>query len=182
MKKRKILTVIGSLFLVVGLLFPSTVQAALQSGQTTELTMNIPATHEVTLVIGDHGFVQVKEQEYRGKQTVAIERLSEQSYRMQADDGWKIDTVSYGTAQEPQAVTPIPATYTAPAITMDDNILTVTFKQSDEKKAEAVLPSSLPKTGDGTTILSYFAALTGAILVLHIALPFRKSRKQIDGK
>lgn len=182
MKKRKILTVIGSLFLVAGLLFPSTVQAVEQSSQTTELTMNIPATHEVTLVIGDHGFVQVKEQEYRGKQTVAIDRLSEQSYRMQADDGWKIDTVSYGTAQEAQAVTPVPTIYTAPAITTDDNILTVTFKQSDKKKAQTVLPPSRPKTGDGTTVFFYFSVLMGAILVLLIVLPFRKSRKKIDGK
>lgn len=181
MKNKKILTVISSLFLVAALLFPSTVQAALQSGQTTMLTINIPATHEVTLVIGEHGFVQVKEQEYRGKQTVAIDRLSEQSYRMQADDGWEIDTVSYGTAQEPQAVTPVPAIYTAPAITTDDNILTVTFKQSDEKKAQAVRPSSLPKTGDGTTVFFYFAALTGAALVLLIVLHFRKLRKQVDG-
>lgn len=170
---------------MVGLFFPATVQAVGQdntTGQTTELTITIPATHKVSLVIGDHGWVQVNEQDYQGTQTVAIERLTKQQYHIKADAGWAIDTVSYGTAQEPEVVRLVGSTYTAPAITTDDNILTVTFKESGEKKAQAMISPSLPKTGDGTTILSYLATLAGTILVLVGFFSFRKSRKQNDCK
>ena len=104
-----------------------------QSGSgssATTITTTVPATHQVQLVIGDHGSVRIGDTEYQGDVTADVPRLAEQTYTVVPDRGWRVDTVTYGQPGEEQEVELTDSSYTAPALYQDGNVLTVTFARS----------------------------------------------------
>ena len=135
MRLKKFLAGIGAFCLCSALLLPVQAQAADQSSGTTTLTTTVPSTHEVQLVIGDHGSVNVNGTEYNGTVTVEIPRLAEQTYTVVPDHGYQIDTVTYGLSGSEEAVELTESSYTAPALNQDGNILTVTFEKTSSGTA-----------------------------------------------
>lgn len=137
---KKLLAGIAVLYLAFAMLLPVQVHAADQSKGTT-ITATVPDTHTVALEIGEHGSVVIDGTVYTGTQEIEVPRLAELVYCIKADNGWEIDTVSYGSPGHPETVSlDDENTYTAPALHEDGLILNAVFKK------KAVLPAD---TGQG---------------------------------
>lgn len=111
-----------------------------------------------------------------------IERLTEQKYIIQADEGWQIESVRYGKAdaQEDRRLTE--HAFTAPAINSDDNKLTVRFEKTSSDGANAADKTDSKKsagvrTGDSTNI-GFYLSLTAASALLLIAVPALRRRQK----
>lgn len=144
MRIKKILAGIAVLYLAFAILLPVQVHAADQSKGTT-ITAIVPDTHTVTLEIGEHGSVVIDGTVYTGTQEIEVPRLAELVYCIKADNGWEIDTVSYGSPGHPETVSlDDENTYTAPALHEDGLILNAVFKK------KAVLPSHTDQGNAGS--------------------------------
>lgn len=61
----------------------------------------------------------------------------EQGYEVQAEDGWRIGSVTYGQEGQAEDVSLEDSVFTAPALNQDGNVLTVTIEEDpDWKKTE----------------------------------------------
>lgn len=153
---KKFMAVAGVLCLCTFLLLPAHAQAA--DDRTTILTTTVPDTHEVQLIVGEHRSVEVDGTEYWGTVKVSISRQSEQVYKIIPEDGWRVDTVTYGLSGLEKTVMLTDSAYTAPALNQDGNILTVMFVktssggQSGNGEGNT---SSSPQTGDNTNFFGY---------------------------
>ena len=118
---------IATLCLGVHLLIPGPVKAA-ESDIT--LTLNVPGTHSVQLVIGGGGVVNLSGVEHRGNKSVNIARLSEQEYLVKADSGWQIESVRYTGIEQKQTNEKLTQlNFTAPVINDDGQKLIVVFAE-----------------------------------------------------
>ena len=147
MRIKKILARIAVLCLASALLLSVQVHAEDQS-QGTTITTTVPDTHTITLDIGEHGSVIVDRTTYTGTQKIEIPRLAEQSYYIKADNGWEIDTVSYGKADSLETVSLDKENrYTASALYEDGLMLKVTWKKAQAQPSD----TRQGNTGTGTT-------------------------------
>lgn len=136
MRIKKLLSGIAILCLLFVLMLPVQAYGADQSKGTT-ITTTVPATHMVTLDIGEHGSVIVGGTTYTGIQKIEISRLAEQDYYIAADNGWEIDTVSYGGPDDPETVSLDKGNiYRAPALYEDGLVLKVTWKKAQTQPSD----------------------------------------------
>jgi len=188
MKFRRILSVICALYFAVMLLVPTQVNAA------TTLTITVPDTHSVELIITGQGLVEVSQNSYNKSETFDVARLFEQKYIVKADEDWQIESVIYAGEEQKETSEKLgQLIFDAPAIREDGNQLIIVFEQiktsaadekdsgmnteescvdtkppEDEKPANTVKADTL-KTGDINNPLIYvimFLAAGGIILVL----------------
>lgn len=129
-------------YLLAVLLFPVSAFAE----QSTTLTATVPSSHSVRLVIGENGTVTVNGTEYEGDQTIQVERLAEQSYLIQAEDGWRIESVTYGQDGQAAEVTLTDSVFTAPALNQDGNVLTVTIEEDPDWTGSETETETEPET------------------------------------
>lgn len=130
LKLKRFLAGVGTLCLVLSLLLPLQVHAQGSTGSTTIKT-TVPDTHIVLLDIGEHGSVLINDKVCTSEdKQVEVARLAEQTYIIQPDKGWQIESVWYGQMDAQETVKLSEDTFTAPAIYSDENKLTVTFRKS----------------------------------------------------
>lgn len=169
MKLKNFLVGVGALLLCSALLLPVPVQAADQ-GRSTTITTKVPDTHHVLLDIGEHGSVIINGTAYRQEnKSVEIERLKEQTYTIQPDKGWQVESVSYGQKDTLDTVRLTDSSFTAPAVNRDDNKLIVRFAEipsgssgnnTDDQTKPGQNGSTGVKTGDTANITLYGTVLT----------------------
>ena len=123
------------LTLAVMVPFPVSVSAA-GSGSTSTLTTEVPAAHAVELVLEGKGTVRADGRGYRESGTMQIPRLSEQTYQLVPDDGWKVGSVSYGSGEETGTGMVSGNTFTAPALREDGNRLHVIFEKKEDSSED----------------------------------------------
>lgn len=167
------------------LIIPLKVHGAESSGSTA-ITTRVPDTHTVLLDIGNHGYVVINGTAYSSKdKKVEIARLKEQTYTLQADEGWVVDKVSYGNMETQEVINVTDNEFLAPAIYRDDNALTVTFKKDDsgggtitpippESGSSIIIPS-----GDSTNLMWYVIVFMVSLISV-VALVKIKSKSKID--
>lgn len=180
MKLKNFLAGVGALLLCSALLLPVPVQAADQ-GKSTTITTKVPDTHTVLLDIGEHGSVIINGTAYRQEnKSVEIERLKEQTYTIQPDKGWQVESVSYGQKDTLDTVRLTDSSFTAPAVNRDDNKLIVRFAEipsgssgnnTDDQTKPGQNGSTGVKTGDTANIAEMctllFLSMTAIILLLR---------------
>lgn len=192
MKPKKFLAGVGALLLCSILLLPIQVQATGQSEQATTITTKVPDTHTVLLEIGGHGSVIINGRAYTTKdKSVEIERLKEQSYTIQPDNGWQVESVSYGQKDAQEAVRLTDNSFTAPAVCDNDNRLTITFKKAPFSGGNGTDSTDKPttpdkggnthtgvQTGDNTHVQLWgtVAVMALAGIVLTAGMKWKKSR------
>lgn len=100
--------------------------AAVLADTTTTLTTKIPSVHTVDLDIGANGSVVIDGTRYRGEAKVEVGRLMEQTYQLDPDGGYRVESVSY----DGEDVTDEAAggSYQAPALNEDGITLSVRFR------------------------------------------------------
>lgn len=148
MKLKNFLAGVGALLLCSAMLLPVPVQAADQ-GESTTITTKVPDTHHVLLDIGEHGSVIINGIDYsQENKSVEIERLKEQTYTIQPDKGWQVESVSYGQKDTLDTVKLTDNSFTAPAVNSDDNKLTVTFKKAPFSGGNGTDSTNKPTTPD----------------------------------
>lgn len=172
MRLKSFLAGVGALFLFAVFLLPVSVQAADQSEAATTITTRVPDTHTVLLDIGEHGSVIINGTTYgQGSKSVQVERLKEQTYIIQPDDGWQVELVSYGQKDAQEEVKLTDQSFTAPIVNSDDNKLTVTFRKNsvssgndkDSPTRADKSGSTGVKTGDTTNVnlMSFLLLMSG---------------------
>lgn len=130
LKLKRFLAGVGTLYLVLSLFLPLQVHAQGSTGSMTIKT-TVPDTHIVLLDIGEHGSVLINDKTCTSEdKQVEVARLAEQTYIIQPDKGWQIESVRYGQMGAQETVKLSGDTFTAPAIYSDENKLTVTFRKS----------------------------------------------------
>ncbi len=133
MKLKKILAGIGRLLLCFVLMFPLSAVRASDQTDVTTIKTTVPDTHVVLLDIGKHGSVFINGKRYtHADKEVSIERLAKQNYVIKADTGWQIESVRYGQDGAQETVKLSKDSFTAAAVSGDDNKLTVIFRGNPE--------------------------------------------------
>ena len=197
MKLRKILSGISALCFIA--LSSILIQVQASGSATTTLTVTIPDTHSVQLMIGNHGAVSVNGTEYRRNQTIAVARLVKQEYNVQADEGWQIKSVKYaGEEQKNNNDKHTKLTFTAPAINEDGLQLVVTLEEDKSYKGKNVSTTTtkakpqllnnsgkggIVKTGDTSNFLFYGVLLvlaSGAIILMKKNMKEDKTQRRIN--
>lgn len=186
-RRKKRMTRLCALYLMAALFFPVSAFAAEQSMQ---LTATVPSSHSVRLEIDEHASVKADGKIYTGTQSIQVERLKEQKYVIQAEDGYEITEVTYGPEGEAEEITLTGSAFTAPALNQDGNILTVTVEEEAEetksspptgtttgKTSTKDTTSQAVKTGDETTLLLPVTGMTAALAAIAICgFSIRKRR------
>ena len=159
-KKTGILTAAVFLAVMVQSVVPA---GAAQAG--TALTVQVPESHNIALNAQEHSFVSVEGTVYTGSQEIQVERLKEQIYTVGAEDGWEVDTVTYGPEGEEEEVFLSEGVFTAPALNRDGNVLTITVTKAKDVPAETEeSETEAPQTEEPETETAQtgsFAAGTG---------------------
>lgn len=187
-RRKKRMTVLCALYLLTAIFFPVSVFA---SEQSTQLTATVPSSHSVRLEIDRHGSVEADGKTYTGSQTIQVERLKEQKYIIQAEDGYEITEVTYGPEDEAEEITLTGSAFTATALNQDGNILTVKVEKKAEEtqsptptgtttgetNTQDTKPQTV-KTGDETAILLPVFGMMAALAVIAICMLSIGKRRQ----
>lgn len=180
------------MYLLAALFFPVSAFAAEQS---TQLTVTVPSSHSVHLEIDEHGSVKVDGKTYTGTKTIQVDRLKEQKYVIQAEDGYEITEVTYGPEGQAEEITLTGSAFTAPALNQDGNTLTVTVEEAAEETQSPTptgtttktptgktntkdTTSQAVKTGDETTLLLPVTGMTAALAAIMICVFSLRKRRQ----
>lgn len=151
MKKKTYCKGLAAVFLCLILFAAIQVNAA----ESVRLTAEVPQTHAVALVLGEHGAVQLDGKTYTGTATADVERLKEQTYTLVPDAGWLPDKVFYNG----ETVELVENSFTAPAL-QENARLEVSFKAVPENPVPvSAAQPSVPITGDDRNFAGYFALL-----------------------
>ena len=131
---------IGILILILILSSAPPLKAYADTSGTQIITVSIPCT--VTLIIGEHGAVQVNGKNYTGNTSIQAPVGTALTYFITPDSGYEISTLSYDGADMTSAVKN--SRYTAAAL-KDNVTVTVSF-------VAKTTPGGSPRTGDSSRI------------------------------
>lgn len=152
--------IVQALFLVAIVMFlPMTVWA-----QETTLTTVVPSSHILHLELTGEGAIVVDGVAYTKTADIQVERQSRPEIALQIADGYKIESVLWGSENITEAIRK--GKWTPPEIT-EDAVLTVTLEKTN----------STPQTGDTFHPELWFALLMLSILGLVVCL--LRSKKEI---
>ena len=155
------------LILFLSSALPSGVYA--DTSGTQVITVSIPCT--VTLLIGEHGAVQVNGKSYTGDTSIQAPVGTAFTYTLLPDAGYQLSTLTYDRDTVTGSVKN--GAYAAPALTGHAE-LKVTFV----KQTEPLSASSTPKTGDESDPGLWLALMLASGAGLLALLEKRKNRRR----
>lgn len=177
MKFKKLLTGFSILCMAATLFLPLSVSAS-ESG-TTSLTTTVPDTHNVELVIKGNGTVKADKQEYKTSQTIQIPRLSQLTYEFVADEGWQLESVSYGKEGSVKEVALTGTSFMPEEVYEDGYTLHVVFAEKGKTGtdgtnkgdniqvgADGTNKSDNVQTGDQTNVVFWEVLLMGSTVAV----------------
>lgn len=175
----------------VFLLFPIYTQAA-EASRATTIVAEVPASHTVKIVIEGQGTVEADGKTYSSTQDIEVGRLKEQSYKITAASGWKLEHVTYGAPGSETEAKLTDSVFIASALYEDGNVLTVTFVKDTSGTGTSPGPDTKPegsgtsggqtsavqnvKTGDETQIAPWASAVVLSLISLILGIQVRRKK------
>ena len=166
MRQTKRTVVILILILILSSALPS--EAYADTSGTQVITVSIPCT--VTLLIGDHGTVQVNGKSYTGDISIQAPVGTALTYTFIPDTGYRLSTLTYGGVTVIGSVKN--GVYDAPPLTGH-----VVLKATFVKQAIPPGPPS-PRTGDKSGFGFWLALMLASGTGLIALLEKRKNRRR----